>query len=410
MINLDQLVFDPTGPSEGANVGAFLRDSEGNLITSTLIGGTHQALDVNVANSITTTPVSDVSPSSQNITAEDIASTSTSGANGQSIITGSPTSGSMASFTFNTESSVRVQVSGEWSGTLESEISLDSGTTWYPVILYQDSIGLASSYTGNFEGILSVSAATQFRLRATTSWTGTATVLVVESVNESMMYIGNPSLSVAQSGIWTTRIEDSSGNSLSSTSGSLNVDVTNTVPVSQSGSWAVTADQGGSWSVAATQSGTWTVQQGTPPWSVVGNIADNSSDSGDPVKAGSRASFGAALSAVSATNDRADMISDRYRRLFISGSADVAVKNTQVSVGTSAASLLVSQLQGRRKIYIQNNSTKAIIYLGADDTVTSSNGLAVGAGAVFSEEVGEDVSIWVIGSTSSIDVRVYELA
>ena len=38
--------------------------------------------------------------------------------------------------------------------------------------------------------------------------------------------------------------------------------------------------------VSAAQSGTWTIQQGTPPWSVVGNVASGATDSGNPVKVG----------------------------------------------------------------------------------------------------------------------------
>lgn len=38
--------------------------------------------------------------------------------------------------------------------------------------------------------------------------------------------------------------------------------------------------------ISVTQSGTWTVQQGTPPWSIVGNIASGATDSGNPVKIG----------------------------------------------------------------------------------------------------------------------------
>lgn len=48
-ITLTKLVFDPTVPNNGANVGAYLRDATGNLITSTLIGS-NQALDVNIIN------------------------------------------------------------------------------------------------------------------------------------------------------------------------------------------------------------------------------------------------------------------------------------------------------------------------------------------------------------------------
>jgi hypothetical protein len=58
-------------------------------------------------------------------------------------------------------------------------------------------------------------------------------------------------------------------------SGSWSVSITGTAAVTQSGSWTVAATQSGTWSVAqsgtwsvsATQSGTWTVQQGSAPWS-----------------------------------------------------------------------------------------------------------------------------------------------
>lgn len=46
-LGTDRLVFDPTNPTEGSNVGAYLRDAAGNLLTSTLSGG-KQALDVNI--------------------------------------------------------------------------------------------------------------------------------------------------------------------------------------------------------------------------------------------------------------------------------------------------------------------------------------------------------------------------
>ena len=61
------------------------------------------------------------------------------------------------------------------------------------------------------------------------------------------------------------------------------------IPAAQSGAWTT----GRTWtlasgtdSISAVQSGTWTVQQGTPPWSVVGNVASGSADSGNPVKIG----------------------------------------------------------------------------------------------------------------------------
>jgi hypothetical protein len=495
-LTLDQLVFDPTGPSEGANVGAFLRDSAGNLITSTLVS-THQALDVNVVSPITTSPEPDNAPATQAITAQDTSSSTTTQANGQTAITGTPTAGSAASFALSSQESVEVQVTGTWTGTLVTEFSIDGGTTWFGRGVKQADVSyISSSFTANFAGGMNVTGATNFRVRSTATWTGTATVKIISSINAASITVTNPltlrdattqsimntikAASTAAVATDTALVVALSPNSPiptgSNTIGAVTQGTTpwvdnltqvggaaitlgqkvsasslpvviasdqSAIPVSQSGAWTVSATQGTTpWvdnitqfggnavvtgtgasglgiprvtvsndsNILATQSGTWTVQQGTPPWSVVGNVADGTADSGDPVKTGTRASFGAALSAQAATNDRSDMISDRYRRLFVSGSADVAVKNTAVTVTASAAALLSSQLQGRRKVYIQNNSTKNSVYLGSSSAVTTSTGLKIAAGAVWEDEVGEDVSIFVIGDGASIDVRVFELA
>lgn len=52
-ITLDRLVFDASVPDNGANVGAYLRDSAGALLTSTL-NGAAQSLDVNITGSVGT--------------------------------------------------------------------------------------------------------------------------------------------------------------------------------------------------------------------------------------------------------------------------------------------------------------------------------------------------------------------
>lgn len=50
--NLDALEFDPSDTSNSANVGAYLRaGSDGDLITSTDVGGGKEALDINIAGS-----------------------------------------------------------------------------------------------------------------------------------------------------------------------------------------------------------------------------------------------------------------------------------------------------------------------------------------------------------------------
>ena len=101
------------------------------------------------------------------------------------------------------------------------------------------------------------------------------------------------SLKVQSGGANTNvNVHDASGNSINSTSGSLNVNVTNTVPVSVPGSIAVT--QSGTWNVGinagnnaigsvtvsnfpATQpvSGTITANQGTSPWVISGTVTAN---------------------------------------------------------------------------------------------------------------------------------------
>lgn len=134
----------------------------------------------------------DTAPATINITARDIASTTTVVANGQNFITGAATANSTAAFAFTSECSVVVQATGAWTGTLQVEISLDSGTTWSPTPLNQDGTDyVLNAYSGNFTGRANVAAYTNFRLRAITAWTGTATIKVIESVNPTTVYIAN---------------------------------------------------------------------------------------------------------------------------------------------------------------------------------------------------------------------------
>jgi len=96
---------------------------------------------------------------------------------------------------------------------------------------------------------------------------------------------------------------------------------------------------------------------------VAGNVADDAADSGNPIKVGSRA-LGAALSAISAANDRADMVSDLYRRVLVNDSPNVACRQDVVATNATTATQLDATVQaGRKEIIIQNLGTKAI-YIG----------------------------------------------
>lgn len=137
--------------------------------------------------SVTTT---DIAPATQNITTVDLASSTAVGANGQSIVIGNPTAGSAASFALSGIATVRVEVTGIWTGTLVSEQSIDGGTTWTSQGLHQGGY-TTSSFTAGFIGGGNVAGATNYRIRATAAITGTAVVKIIESVNEQSMYIAN---------------------------------------------------------------------------------------------------------------------------------------------------------------------------------------------------------------------------
>lgn len=137
-----------------------------------------------------TTSVTDIAPATQNITVVDSASSVATGANNQSVIIGTPTVGSAASFALSSIETVRVMVTGIWTGTIAAEQSLDGGTTWTTIGLHQGAY-TTSSFTAGFVGGGNVAGATNFRMRATATVTGTAVVKVIESLNTQSVYIAN---------------------------------------------------------------------------------------------------------------------------------------------------------------------------------------------------------------------------
>jgi hypothetical protein len=135
----------------------------------------------------------DTAPATQNITTQDTGSTTTAVANGQNFITGTPTAGSVASFTVSSVDSVEVLVTGTWTGTLSSEFSIDSGVTWFTRGLKQaGSSYFSSTFTLNFAGGANITGATNYRIRSTAAMTGTATVKIITTLNAASITISNP--------------------------------------------------------------------------------------------------------------------------------------------------------------------------------------------------------------------------
>lgn len=166
---------------------AALQGTNPWVVTGSVQGTVGASIIGLVPVTVTTT---DIFPATQNITTVDVASSTAVGANGQSIIIGTPTAGSAASFTVSGVSTIRVEVTGIWTGTLTSEQSIDGGTTWVGQGLHQGAY-TTGSWTAGFVGGGNVAGATNYRIRATAAITGTAVVKVVQSVNEQSMYIAN---------------------------------------------------------------------------------------------------------------------------------------------------------------------------------------------------------------------------
>lgn len=141
----------------------------------------------------------------------------------------------------------------------------------------------------------------------------------------------------------------------------------------------------------------------------LGNVADDAADAGNPVKVGSRAIDGA-LAAISAGNDRADMISDMYRRLWVTDAANAVGSNAAVVVDTTIGGvvLFASPVEGRCKTLVQNLGSKDI-YVGFG-TVSSANGVQIPSQSSMPLEIGPDLILKAIAASGSSDVRVMQLA
>lgn len=138
----------------------------------------------------------------------------------------------------------------------------------------------------------------------------------------------------------------------------------------------------------------------------VGTVADGAADTENPVKIGSKVKTGALTS--TANNNRADLISDDFRRVWMNSSANISVLNTAVSATTTATAVPTTPLTGRRYILIQNLENKKV-YLGGS-AVTTATGIEISSKGSWEGEVGDDVALYIITAAGAADIRVQELA
>ena len=113
------------------------------------------------------------------------------------------------------------------------------------------------------------------------------------------------------------------------------------------------------------------------------------------------------LTALSASNDRYDLLGDLYRRTWVNMAPNVGSSYEAATVTGTAAELVATPSAGRTHILIQNNGTKDI-YLGDDGSVTTANGIRVSKDSSIELPWGEDLNIFAISSSGSQDVRILE--
>lgn len=126
------------------------------------------------------------------LTIQDAGSSTTTGQNNATIVTGTATAGSTLSVSMNGRASVTSLVSGTWVGVIAFEGSTDSGVTWSTVSGHirggATSIG---SITGNGQFIGNTVGLTNYRVRFTTKTSGTPNIQLTTSAEAGVVYVAN---------------------------------------------------------------------------------------------------------------------------------------------------------------------------------------------------------------------------
>lgn len=138
-------------------------------------------------------------------------------------------------------------------------------------------------------------------------------------------------------------------------------------------------------------------------------VADDAPDATEnPLKIGYRSvDSGSVLGALSASGDKANAISDLYRRQYVTSAPNVSLSNAAVTVGTSEV-VLATAAAGRQELIVQNSGSQPI-YVGATG-VTTANGIEVSKKSTMTIGLGEALDLFAISGTAGQDVRVMQVA
>lgn len=82
------------------------------------------------------------------------------------------------------------------------------------------------------------------------------------------------------------------------------------------------------------------------------------------------------------------------------------IRSSTVSIGTTATAVPTTALPGRNSMAIKNIGA-ATVYIG-DDTVTTVNGYELEAGDSLPIDIGENVTVYGIVASGTVEVRILE--
>lgn len=336
----------------------------------------------------------DVSPATQNITALDSGTTPFVGANGQTFYTGTPTTNSAATFPITSISNVNIQASLLGAGgTLVVEVSMDGGTFWIrPTAFQPGTQSYGNSFTSPFLATINTASLTHVRVRSITSWTGTATIKIIESFNSRNVIIGdslptgaNVIGGVTQSGTWIISLPVGASTSANQTTEIASLAILDDVPTAQNGALVKGSPAMGQLddtsTTAATEDNVAAIRI-TPQRAIHSNLRNQA---------------GTEIGTFSNPLSVSDVVNSN---IGVQGAITVTTSAIEAKVGAS-------KLTGRKALTAHNNGN-VIIYWGYTSGVTTANGTPLAAGQVGSWKVGDNQSIFLIATSGSQNVRITE--
>jgi len=394
----NRLVFDIAESfDENDNIGAFLRDAAGDLITSQ-VNGSQQALDVgiNVAGVQVDPRDTRALTNADVVTAEQ----------GTSPWVVSATDLDIRDLAFATDS---VDVSGS-SVSITGDVNVTQGTSpWVVSATDLDirDLAFATDKVDASGSVVALDAPTLAALESITvqNGAGAAAVNIQDGGNSITVDASDldiRDLDAAQDSVasWTN---DGSGNPISSTGGALDVNITNSLTVDINGVYDVgtnpTPDNVGIISSTRSASPSDTTQTFRSSGAAASSDAVVAAD----VQGLDVNSFG-----MSYNGTTWDRIRSRNNELIVNDTANIAILNTQKNVTTSTGALLGSQLANRKYLLIQNAGS-GTIYIGASG-VSVANGFPIGAGSVAELRCGPAVSVHAVTNSGTRDGRILELS